>query len=92
MSRQGFTLVELLTVLVLLGITTASASLAVLSLRVPPEVTTLERLRLTRELAISTRAPVAITIDSQLIRFLPDGRVLGGQLDPLTGEPGDSTR
>jgi len=82
----GITLVELLVVLVLLGLLTTLGAVSVTSLRPPPEAARLDTLRAARAKAIRSGVPVMLTLDSVPIRFLPDGRVLGGSADPLTGE------
>lgn len=81
----GVTLVELLVVLVLLGVLTSVAALSVVSLRPTPQAARLDSLRSARAQAIRTGVPVMLTLDSVSVRFLPDGRVIGGPLDPLTG-------
>lgn len=85
-------MVELLVVLTLLGLTSGMAVLAVGSLRAPAAAESVERLRRARERAIATKAAVVDTVGGPTIRLLPDGRVLGGTLDPLTGEARDSVR
>jgi Tfp pilus assembly protein FimT len=82
----GITLVELLVVLVLLGLLTTLGAVSVTSLRPPPDAARLDTLRAARAQAIRGGIPVMLTLDSVPIRFLPDGRVLGGPADPLTGE------
>ena len=88
---RGVTLVELLVVIAVLGVLTAVSTLAVTSLRPTAES---ERIRLlTRARATAIRAGRAVTISSpmgEMIRFLPDGRALGGGVDPLTGEALDA--
>jgi len=84
-QRAGITLVELLVVLVILSLVSGMSLLALPSLRPTPEGERLERLHRARAEAISRGQDVVITVDSAPVRFLPDGRVLGGPLDPLTG-------
>jgi hypothetical protein len=84
-STAGITLVELLVVLVLLGLLTTLGAVSVTSLRPPPGAARLDTLRSARARAIRSGTPVTLTHDSAPIRFLPDGRVLGGPLNPLTG-------
>lgn len=83
----GATLIELLVVLIVLGVIGALGTLGLASLRAPPGTARLDSLRLARTRALRTGEPVTIRLDSVTIRFLADGRVLGGELDPLTGEP-----
>ena len=84
-QSAGITLVELLVVLVLLGLLTTLGAVSVMSLRPPPQAARLDSLRAARAESIRTGVPVMRTFDSVPIRFLPDGRALGGPLDPLTG-------
>lgn len=77
----GVTLVELLVVLALLGLVLGVSGLALASLREPAESAEVEGLRRARAEAIKNGEPVAR--DSVL--FLPDGRAVGAQVDPLTG-------
>jgi prepilin-type N-terminal cleavage/methylation domain-containing protein len=81
----GITLVELLVALVIVGLLAAIGTVSVTSLRPPLEAARLDTLRSARVRAIRTGAPVMLMLDSLPIRFLPDGRVLGGPLDPLSG-------
>ena len=76
---------ELLVVLVLLGLLTTLGAISVTSLRPPPEAARFDTLRAARAKAIRSGLPVMLRLDSAPIRFLPDGRALGGPLDPLTG-------
>lgn len=80
----GVTLVELLVVLAVLGAILSVTGLAVGSLRMPRESEFISELRKARADAIRTGVPRTM----EHARFLPDGRVIGPGLDPLTGEPG----
>jgi Tfp pilus assembly protein FimT len=86
----GATLVELLVVLALLGLLLGLSVVSVSSIRQPPSATVFDSLRSARANALRSGRPVVIVRDSVVIRFLPDGRILGGMLDPLTGELPDA--
>ena len=81
----GVTLIELLVVLVILGGISGAGLLALPALRPTPEGVELQRSRLARAEAIRNGQEIEMTIDSTRVRFLPDGRVIGGAFDPLTG-------
>lgn len=83
---RGTTLIELLVVLVLLGIIGGLSTIGIASLQPPPRDAQRDSLRDARLQAIRTGVAVTISVDSVLVRLLPDGRVIGGDLDPLTGE------
>lgn len=84
-SRAGATLIELLVVLVILGFTTGLSLLALPALRPSPEGEEIERAVRVRAQAIRSGQEVVATFDAATVRFLPDGRVVGGPFDPLTG-------
>lgn len=79
---RGVTLVELLVVLAVLGLVLGVSGLGLASLREPVESTALNEQRRARAEAIRFGAPVRA--DSVL--FLPDGRAIGPNVNPLTGE------
>lgn len=90
--REGVTLVELLVVLAIIGLTAGVAGVAVAALRPPPESHLAGAIRRTRATAIRTGVPLMVWIElaeparpPALFRFLPDGRVLGPRVDPWTG-------
>jgi prepilin-type N-terminal cleavage/methylation domain-containing protein len=80
---QGITLLEMLVVLTVLGVVLGVSGLAIESLRVPRESQKLLDLRRARAEAIQSGAPRT----AHGVRFLPDGRAIGGGADALTGEP-----
>ncbi len=84
-SLAGVTLVELLVVLVILGLVSGVSLLAIPALRPSPEGAQIEEIHRARAEAIRVGQEITMTIDSSPVRFLPDGRVLGGPIDPLTG-------
>jgi len=79
----GVTLVELLVVLALLGLVLGVSGLALGSLREPRESDELRDLRRARAAAIDSGAARA----AHGVLFLPDGRAIGPNVDPLTGAP-----
>ncbi len=79
----GVTLVELLVVLAVLGLVLGVSGLALAGLREPRESDELRDLRQARAEAIRSGAPR--TAHGAL--FLPDGRAIGPNVDPLTGAP-----
>jgi len=88
--NRGVTLVELLVVLALLGLVLGISGLALASLREPRESDALREFARARALAIRTGVPTRIdTTISHLPSplFLPDGRAIGPNVDPLTGAP-----
>jgi len=100
-GAPGFTIVELMVVIAILGLTLAVSGLALASLRAPPESAWIRELRRARVEAIRTgvaaRAASPLPPLTALHRsgpplFLPDGRALGPGVDPLTGAPRDSAR
>ena len=84
--EDGTTLVELLVVLAILAVIASVSALSVVSLRVPASAAVRDSLRSAREAAIRTGLTQVVWIDSLPVRLLPDGRVLGGPVDPLTGK------
>lgn len=92
--RAGVTLAELLVVLLIIGLTAGVAGFSVSTLRRPPESVIRERIRAARTAAIRQGTAVVISLDSvgsdrpdSMLRFLPDGRVIGAGVDPWTGVP-----
>ena len=97
--RDGFTLVELIVVLAIIGLTAGISGLALASLKAPREAECMRGLRAAREQAVTTgRATSAIVSSCDSIAthaprtthrvlFLPDGRAIGPGVDPLTGSP-----
>lgn len=81
----GATLIELLVVLVILSLMAGISTVAVGSLRPPREASVMDTVRSLRARAIRTGRPITRVMDATPMRFLPDGRVLGGAVDPLTG-------
>lgn len=91
----GFTLVEVIVVLAIMGLALGISGLALASLKAPRESEWIRELRLARTEAIRTGRPVRTRSNHALLTtnlFLPDGRALGPGVDPLTGTLRDSTR
>jgi prepilin-type N-terminal cleavage/methylation domain-containing protein len=89
-SHRGFTLVELIVVIAIIGFMALISGLAVASLTVPRESEQIAGWRRARAAAIETGTPVRAGSRSPLtahLLFLPDGRALGPGVDPLTGTP-----
>ena len=90
-AARGFTLLELIVVLVLMGVVAGVSALGVASLRLPESGELIDQVTAAR--AESARTGLAVTLhlrmreDSapRVLRFLPDGRAMGRGLDPLTG-------
>ena len=78
---RGVTLLELLVVLTILGVVLGVTGLAITSLQTPRESEEVLVLKRMRAEAIHLGAPRT----AQGVRFLPDGRAIGPNLDPLTG-------
>ena len=98
---EGFTLVEVIVVVAILGLVFGVSGLAFSGLRLPRESARVVVLRKTRAAAILGGRPVhaVLPLDSGGNRsqlpaplFLPDGRAIGPGADPLTGAPRDSAR
>ena len=97
----GFTLVEVLVVIAILGLVFGLSGLAFSSLRLPRESAWVAALRTARNAAIRTGRPVRAVLpgDTGAYRsllpaplFLPDGRAVGPAADPLTGAPLDAPK
>ena len=83
MRAQGVTLLELIVVLAVLGVILGVTGLALGTLQNPREAQQLIDLRQARAEAIHAGAPRT----THGVRFLPDGRAIGPDVDPLTGAP-----
>ncbi len=92
-SPLGFTLLEVIVVLAILGLTFGVSALAFTSLKFPRESDLVRELRHARSDAIRTGRPVVIDSNhaprTTHVLFLPDGRAIGPRVDPLTGAPID---
>ena len=80
---SGVTLLELIVVLAILGVILAVTGLALGALKRPREAQELTELREARAEAIHVGAPRT----AHGVRFLPDGRAIGPNVNPLTGAP-----
>ena len=84
--KRGFTLVELLATLAILGLGAGVAALTLPTLRPAPAAEVLRSLRAARDAAVRTGEPVVWRRDSVRVRFFPDGSSTGARfpLDSLT--------
>lgn len=86
----GFTLLEVIVVLAIMGVTLGLGGLALASLKPPRESELSRELRRARSEAIRGGRPVRTVVNRTArpvhVLFLPDGRALGPGVDPLTGE------
>jgi prepilin-type N-terminal cleavage/methylation domain-containing protein len=93
--RDGYTLLEVIVVLAIMGLMAGVSGLALASLKTPRESEWLRALRQARAEAIRTGRPMRIEDHrarrTAPILFLPDGRAIGPDVDPLTGAPRDSS-
>ena len=92
----GFTLLEVIVVVAIMGLVFGVSGLAFASLRVPRQSAWLEALQRARAQAIETGRPVRAAVPTDIggshspfptPLFLPDGRAIGSGADPLTGAP-----
>jgi len=96
-DNAGFTLVELLVVLLLLGILAGVSVAALPRLSRPARPTTQLRLEEARRTSIASGHDVILKIADPVSgaerrwRFLPDGRGVGPGIDPRNGMVVDST-
>ena len=91
---RGFSLLEVMVVIVILGLIMGMSGMAFVSLRAPPESDEARELHRARREAIQKGRPV-VTVVSRPPRtthllFLPDGRAIGDRADPLTGTLSDA--
>ncbi len=90
-DRSAFTLLEVIVVIVIVGVTMGVSTLAFESLRAPREADVTRALRLARSEAIQTGRPIAIDGNhaprTTHVLFFPDGRAIGAGVDALTGAP-----
>ena len=90
--RRGFTLVELIVTLALLGLLSGLAAATLGSLRKAEPDTRAQALARARERAIRTGTRVRLDdAKGESVLFLPDGRAVGDGVEPFTGGPLDST-
>jgi prepilin-type N-terminal cleavage/methylation domain-containing protein len=97
----GFTLIEVIVVVAILGLVFGVGGLAFSSLGFPRESGWVVALRRARVEAIQTGRPVRAVLPTDTARhrsplpaplFLPDGRAIGPGADPLTGAPLDAPK
>jgi prepilin-type N-terminal cleavage/methylation domain-containing protein len=80
-SARGFTLIEVIVVVTVLGVILGVTGLALGSLQTPRESQLTMNLKKARTEAIQSGTPRT----AHGVRFLPDGRAIGPDVDPLTG-------
>ena len=91
--RRGFTLVELIVTLALLGLLSGLAAATLGGLRMTEPDTRAQALARARERAIRTGTRVRLDdAHGESVLFLPDGRAVGDGVDPLIGGPPDASR
>jgi len=93
-TRDGYTIIELIVVLAILGLVLGISGLALASLKAPRESERVRALREARTEAIRAGKPVRTVMyhsPPTTVLFLPDGRAIGPGVDPLTGVPRDSS-
>jgi prepilin-type N-terminal cleavage/methylation domain-containing protein len=97
----GFTLIEVIVVISILGLMVGITGLAFSSLRAPRSSAWDSELRRAREAAILSGRPVRAVVHNYTRGyrsplpaplFLPDGRAVGSAADPLTGAPTDAQK
>jgi len=89
MRTPGFTLVELIVVMAVMGLIATVSVVALGSLRQPTEPPWQLDLENARRVALRDGVAVSATSAARLqppILFLPDGRALGVGVDPWTGK------
>lgn len=89
-GHRGVTLVELIVVLAILGLTAAVSAVALMSLRPPRAAEHRRALTTARAAAVDSAVEVVVPDSAGRVRFLPDGRAAGPGVDPLTGIPADT--
>ncbi len=94
-QHPGFTLLEVMVALALLGLILGVSGLALASLREPGENLATRQLRAARDSSIRSGEVVRVRIPATgssrdvyaaSVTFLPDGRSVGAGVDPLTGD------
>jgi len=97
-ERRGFTLLEVVVALALFGLVLGVSGLALASLREPSAAALSRQLIAARDSAIRSGDRVSVTVSlpdtgeyhaprTTHLLFLPDGRAVGTDVDPLTGAP-----
>lgn len=92
--RRGFTLVEVVASLAVLGLASGIAVVSLGALRAPPTLGVVRSLEAARAEAVGTGRAVTWRSGAAVVRFLPDGSSSGGtfqadslriDVEPLTG-------
>jgi len=88
---SGFTLLEVIVVVAILGLIVGMTGLAFVSLRLPRQSEPVQELRRARAAAVRSGRPILSGANdaprATRVLFLPDGRAIGAGADPLTGAP-----
>jgi prepilin-type N-terminal cleavage/methylation domain-containing protein len=91
--RRGFTLVELIVTLAVLGLLSGLAAATLGSLQTTEPDTRAQVLTRARERAIRTGTRVRLDdAKGESVLFLPDGRAVGDGIDPFIGGPPNAPR
>lgn len=97
--RSGTTLIELIVALAVLGIVLGISTAALGAIHHDSPAPRLVRMMAARARALRTGFAVRVDLPdstgrgpSESVLFLPDGRAVGADLDPLTGERADANR
>lgn len=82
---RGFTILELMVALTVLGLLSGVSALAFRSLRRPNGSDPIQRMATAQREAVRSGHSVGISLGRDTVLFLPDGRAVGRGADPLTG-------
>lgn len=89
---RGFTLLELMVALAVLGLLSGVSALAFGRLRRPDSADPPQQMAAAQRKAVRSGRRVVLTLGRDTVSFLPDGRAVGRGADPLTGEARAATK